>query len=346
MRTGLWVAALVVLLIGAASAAAPSRGTQMVIEDATQSEKIMDALENAVWIADGAEADKQVYVIFSTECAYCQQFFNDTRSKVAKVQLRWIAHCCNDSALAILESRSVDAIAHAYARKAQPVNDRARAARTLVVNQWAAKAVSDSLIYPMLIYRTAQGLVVNFGLPPDLDAMFAVVMKQSEQAQHQPASLVVLNQPLVLTPADNMKSYYNRSGKPLALYAQPDFAAQKVSLNIPADYGYQVIGFANDGWIVVKGLLMPDGSYVPAYIHAPTDIALSRLKFTVRPVRGVVVAQTRALEIRLHPDLNSPVVDRLEPGSQMDKTGEVILAGKTWAQVQVYTDGTKGYILR
>lgn len=346
MGTKVWGVLLSFLLVGGASAATENRGAQTVIHDAAQIERIMGALENAVWVADGAPADKQVYVIFSTECGYCQKLFHDSRNKVSNVQFRWIAHCCDGSgAEAIVETRSVDAIANAYARKVQAANDRQRAARAMVVNQWASKAVSDNLIYPMLIYRTAKGVVVNYGLPPDLDALIAAVASRSDRADYQPAGLAQIDRPLTLTSAGDMKSYFNSSGQPLAMYAQPDLGAQKV-LDVPVDYGYEVVGFANDEWIVVKGLIMASGRYTPGYIHAPADIRLSRLKFTVRPARGPVVAQSRPMEIRLHPDVASPVVDRLDPGYQMDKTGEVSLDGKTWVQVQVYTDGTKGYILQ
>lgn len=348
MRTQRWVVGLVLsfLLAGAAGAATENRGAQTVVRDAAQIDAIMGALEDSVWVADGAQADKQVYVIFSTECGYCQKLFYDSRGKVSNVQFRWIAHCCNGSgAEAIVESRGVDAIANAYARKVQAASNPERAARAMVVNQWASQAVSGNLIYPMLIYRTANGVVVNYGLPPDLDAMISTVASRSDRANHQPRSLTQIDKPLMLASAGGMKSYFNSTGKPMAMYAQPDLGSQKV-LDIPVDYGYEVVGFANDEWIVVKGLMMSGGRYTPAYIHAPTDIRLARLKFTVRPVRGLVVAQSRPMEIRLHPDLASPVVDRLDAGYQMDKTGEVSLDGKTWAQVQVYTDGTKGYILQ
>ncbi len=334
------------LLLFCATALAQDRGAQTLIRDAAKIEEIMGALENSVWVADGSGADKQVYVIFSTECGFCQKLFNDSRRLVSNVQFRWIAHCCSGSgAEAIVETRGVDAIANAYARKVAAAGNPERAMRALVVNQWAARPVSENLIYPMIIYRGPNGVVVNYGLPSNLDAMIAGVASHGDRAAIRPASLGVIDKPMTMASAGNMKSYYNNSGKPLAMYAQPDRGSQKV-LDIPVDYGYEVIGFANGEWIVVKGLLMGGGRFTPAYIHAPTDIRLSQLKFTVRPASGPVVARQKSLEIRLHPDLESQVVDTLDPGYQMNKTGEVILDGKTWTQVQVYTDGTKGYLLQ
>lgn len=285
-------------------------------------------------------------MIFSTECGFCQKLFHDSRDLISSVQFRWIAHCCTGSgAEAIVETRGVDAIANAYARKVEAARNPDRAMRAMVVNQWAAQPVSANLVYPMIIYRTANGVVVNYGLPPDLDRMIATVASRGDRADYRPRSLDQIDKPLVMASAGDMKSYFNNSGKPMPMYAQPDAGSQKV-LDIPVDYGYEVVGFANGEWIVVKGLLMGSGRFTPAYIHAPTDIRLSQLRFTVRPASGLVVARQQALRIRLHPDLESPVVDTLDVGYQMDKTGEVQLDGKTWTQINLYTDGTKGYILQ
>lgn len=46
--------------------------------------------ENAIRAADGHAADKPVYVLYSTDCAWSKRLYDDTRILAGKVQLRWI----------------------------------------------------------------------------------------------------------------------------------------------------------------------------------------------------------------------------------------------------------------
>ena len=44
--------------------------------------------------------------------------------------------------------------------------------------------------------------------------------------------------------------------------------------------------------------------------------------------------------------MESPVVDKLQPGYQLRKTGEVSLSGKQWTEVMLYNSGIRGYLLQ
>ena len=59
---------------------------------------------------------------------------------------------------------------------------------------------------------------------------------------------------------------------------------------------------------------------------------------------GVVNTGSRGLEIRSHPTMDAPVIERPGPGFQIKKTGQIVFEGRNWIEVLVYDDGTKGYI--
>jgi len=92
MRSYLCVPLLFLALIAASPAAAAlGRSDQILITDPLQAQRLMTAVENALWVADGDDAANPVYVIYSTQCGFSQQLFERTRNPGLKVQLRWIA---------------------------------------------------------------------------------------------------------------------------------------------------------------------------------------------------------------------------------------------------------------
>ena len=91
---------------------------------------------------------------------------------------------------------------------------------------------------------------------------------------------------------------------------------------------------------------MPYGRDGPqGYIHHPLTAQLSRLEFQERRASGNVTGRAN-LAIHSHPHISAPVLDTLEPGYQLRRVAEVELDGDLWDVVIVYTDGTKGYIMR
>jgi hypothetical protein len=74
-------------MAGAALATA-SLGRQGVA--ATDDWTLLDNLYNLAWIPDGSPWRNHIYVISAPWCPVCKRFFNQTRSLVSRVQLRWI----------------------------------------------------------------------------------------------------------------------------------------------------------------------------------------------------------------------------------------------------------------
>lgn len=335
------------LLAYGASAWSAARGTQTILQGAP-AEALMSTLENALWIADGSAADKQIYIIHSTTCGFCKKFFGDSRSLTSKAQFRWITHCCiGQGGEYVAEQHTPAAIAEAYAKHGGSVKNMERAKREIEINMWAASALpnANNIFYPTFVYRTANGVAVSYGAPADLNKMVASVASRPDRANYRSQGQALLDAPIVMAPAGKLKQYYNNDkDKTVPMYAQPDEASQKV-VDIQFNYGYPVLGISNKEWITVPGLTMSGGSQARGYIHAPREIKLAQLEFKVRPASGNVQTKKSA-DIRLHPDMDSPVVDKLHPGYQLRKTGEVLLDGKQWSEVMLYNDGTKGYLLQ
>ena len=114
---------------------------------------------------------------------------------------------------------------------------------------------------------------------------------------------------------------------------------------VPKEYAFDADAVANGEWIrvVAKRIATND---VYGYIHAPLQIKLANLEFTVQRASGAVNTGSRSLEIRSHPTMDAPVIESPGPGIQIKKTGEVVLEGRNWIEVLVYEDGTKGYIVQ
>lgn len=344
----LFAGLLTVLLLayGAASWSA-ARGSQTILQGA-QAEAVMSTLENALWISDGTAADKQIYIIHSTTCGYCKKFFSDSRALTSKAQFRWITHCCvGYGGEYVAEQHTPAAIGEAYTTHSGKVKNMERAKREIDINIWASNALPNAknIFYPTFVYRTAQGVVVSYGTPPDLNKMVASVASRPDRANYRSQGQAFLDKTIVMAPPGKLKQYYNNDkSKTVPMYAQPDKASQKV-VDVPFNYGYPVLGIANKEWIAVPGLIMGGGVPTPGYIHTPQEIKLAQLDFKVRPASGSVQTKN-STDIRLHPDMDSPVVDKLQPGYQLRKTGEVSLSGKQWTEVMLYNDGTKGYLLQ
>jgi hypothetical protein len=328
------------------TASSAARGSQALLQGA-QAEALISSLENALWIPDGTAADKQIYIVYSTACGFCKKFFGDSRALTSKVQFRWVTHCCiGYGGEYVAEQHTPAAIGEVYAKRGGSAKNMERAKREIYINVWASNALpkANNIFYPTFVYRTANGVVVNYGAPADLKKMVASVVNRPDRANYRSQGQAFLDKTIAMTPPGKLKQYVNKDQKnAVPMYAQPDITSQKVE-DISFSYGYPVIGIANKEWITVPGLIF-GGTPIPGYIHAPLEIKLAQLEFKVRPTSGVV-RTNKSTDIRLHPDMDSPVVDKLEPGYQMNKSGDVSLSGKQWTEVILYDDGTKGYLLQ
>ena len=319
------------------------RGTEQLVTDPEQVKMILTALDDAVWFADGSAGDKHVYVIYSTACGISKKFFTDTRALLNRPQLRWLT--LDDEghgAGMVVTRRTVESLRAAFAGKYDAQTDATTASHAMSINQ-ALRLVLPNAVYPTLIYKTTKGLRITYGAPPNLGMFTSAVQSRPDRATYQPASLGWLSKPAVIKTSNHMREYRNSAAAiPMRIAPYPDAPVLRELAN---GGGVYVDAVANDEWIRVSlGKTAERTLY--GYIHAPLQIKLANLEFTVRPMSGVVSTDVDTLEIRSHPTMDAPVIDRRGPGLHINKTGEVIFDGRNWVEVRVYTDGTKGYIIQ
>lgn len=339
-------AALTVAIVAASALTAWSqtRGNEELVTNPEQVERILTALDDGVWVADGSAADTHVYVIYSTACGFSKKLFADTRALPNRPQFRWVTfEAKGHGAEMVVTKRTVESLRDAFAGKYAAPTDAATASLAMNINQSLRLVLPESSIsgYPTLIYKTARGLRISHGAPADLRTLTSAVQSRPDRAAYQPASLGWLSKPAAITPPNRLRKWVNSSatGTPMRMAPYPD---APVVYEVAKGYGFQVDAVANDEWIrVVAGQVQNGKLY--GYIHAPLQIKLANLEFTVQRASGVVPTRSDT-EIRSHPTTDAPVIDKPGPGFQFQKTGEVVLEGRNWVEVIVLTDGTKGYI--
>lgn len=335
------VAGLTALLLAQAASAL---GQGKLISDPEQVQRVLSLLDDSYWIADGANADKQVYVIFSTTCGYCKQLHANTRAAQNRPQLRWItADEAGRGAEDVLTRRNAAAIGDVFNGRSRPPADAAVAARALEINKALSFALPEikSVVYPTLLYLTAQGLQVHVGMPSNLK-LFDTVKARPEQAKYEPASLKWVQEPPTITSAPKFNKYWSKDGGTPVVVAPVENSP--AILLLPKGRGYDVDGIANGEWARVKIAYRAGNRPVYAYVHAPREIRLATMQFQVKRAAGQYLTGQRTVEARSHPTLEADVLETIEPGMQLTKTGEVLLDGEKWTEVVLYTDGTKGYI--
>jgi hypothetical protein len=83
--------ALTIAIAGASLPAwSQTRGNEQLITNPEQVKRILTALDDGVWVADGPAADAHVYVIYSTACGFSKKLFADTRALPNMPQFRWL----------------------------------------------------------------------------------------------------------------------------------------------------------------------------------------------------------------------------------------------------------------
>lgn len=338
--------ALIVAIVAASAFTAWSqtRGNEQLVTNPEQVKRILTALDDGVWVADGSAADRQVYVIYSTACAFSKKLFEETRALPNRPQFRWLTLGAEGyGAEMVVTKRTVESVRDAFAGKYAAPPDAATASLAMNINQSLIFVLPNPfIVFPTLIYKTAQGLRISYGAPDNLQTLMLSVQSRPDRAAYQPLSLGWLSKPPVMTPSKRLREYFNRSATPVPLRIAP-YPDAAVVQEVAQGIVYPVDAVANNEWIriVVGGI---GKSKIYGYIHAPLEIKLANLEFTVQSASGVVKTGSRGLEIRSHPTMDAPVIDRPGPGLQLTKTGEVVLEGRNWVEVLVYTDGTKGYI--
>jgi hypothetical protein len=232
------------------------------------------------------------------------------------------------------------------------VNDASFGDRAVALNYAAMNSVNRQLqpfgksqyfSYPTLFYRTAQGVRVISGNPPDLKRMALEVASRPDKSDLHSAGIEIAGAGVRTLPAPRLKVFLNNGKGAVGVYAFPDDRAP-VLLELAPKFTVAVAGVVEgEPWIAVS----PWGNKgQKAYVHAPMEARLARLQYSVKPAGGTLTARGKDLEVRSHPVADAPLLDTLPEGYQLRKTGEVQLDGTVWDEVQLLSDGTPGYVAR
>jgi hypothetical protein len=323
----------------------------VLVTDPVRGERLMTAVENALWVPDGTAADRPVYVIYSTQCGFSRQLFERTRAANPGLQLRWIAAAAL-GADQVVSVRDTATMAAAFAGAAGRPADPGFGARGVAYNYAVMNGANhhlrqfgrgQSFQFPTLIYRTAAGVRIVIGMPDDLSGIAREILAQPERTSLQPAGLDLVREPVKTERVARLSHFSNDGSTPIAVHAWPSDLAPMLD-ELASGYRIPASGVVpGTGWIEVQ----PWGpSGVKAYVHAPLEVRLLQLEFQVKRATGHVAASRGALQVHSHPDLEAPVIDTVEQGYQVRKSGEVTLNGRTWDEVMPFASDTRGYVLR
>ncbi|WP_299347376.1 hypothetical protein [uncultured Pseudoxanthomonas sp.] len=328
---------------------AVDRGKQVVVSSSAPAAQLLDTVENAIWAADGQAADKPVYVLYSTDCAWSKRLYDDTRSLAGKVQLRWIP-VAGGTATGVVAARDGASIAGAFNGRSARLPDTAAAQRGLAYNQGVMDSVnyqmrpydrSSTFAFPTLVYRTRNGVKLVAGNPRNLAALPADVLATSG-ATSMPAGIAISAQPISLVRSRNLPKWSHRQATPVVFHAAPSPQAPPID-DLGKDLLIPVSGIVGTtGWIEVA----PWGADKrKAYVHDPVMARMATLEFRVKPQGGQWQARD-TVQVREFPDAEAPVLETLNPGERYQRRGMVDRNGEAWEQIVLYADGTTGYVKR
>lgn len=328
---------------------AVDRGKQVVVSPSEPAARLLDTVENAIWAADGQAADKPVYVLYSTECAWSKRLYDDTRGLAGKVQLRWIP-VAGGTAGGVVAARDAASIAGAFGGRGPRGVDVAAAQRGLAYNQGVMDSInyqmrpydrSSTFAFPTLVYRTSKGVKLVAGNPRNLAALPGEVLPQPA-TMPTPSGVALSSHPLSLVNSRNLPKWSHRQARPVVFHAAPSRQAPPID-DLDKDLLVPVSGIVGTtGWIEVA----PWGpGKRKAYVHDPVMARMATLEFRVRPQGGQWQARD-TVQVREFPDAEAPVLETLGPGERYQRRGVVERGGDVWEQIVLYADGTPGYVRR
>jgi hypothetical protein len=328
---------------------AVDRGKQVVVTQPAPAARLLDTVENAIWAADGQVADKPVYVLYSTDCAWSKRLYDDTRGLTGKVQLRWIP-VAGGTAGGVIAARDSASIAGAFNGRGAREPDAAAAQRGLAYNEGVMDSVnyqmrpydrSSTFAFPTLVYRTRAGVKLVAGNPRNLAALPADVSAQPAPAT-APAGIAISAQSFPLVRSRNLPKWSHRQATPVVFHAAPSPQAPPID-DLGKDLLIPVSGIVGTtGWIEVAPW-GPDKR--KAYVHDPVMARMATLEFRVKPQGGQWQAR-ETVQVREFPDAEAPVLETLKPGERYQRRGVVDRNGEAWEQIVLYADGTPGYVRR
>lgn len=349
MRLARCLMALSLLLVLPQPGLAVDRGRQVVVTKADDAARLMDAVENAVWAADGKPASKAVYVVYSTDCAWSKRLFDDTRALAGNVQLRWIP-VAGSAAGSVVAGRDSASVAGAFNGRAPRAGD-ARAQRGLVYNHGVMDSItyqlrpydrSKTFAFPTLVYRSGKSVKVVAGNPRNLAALSSEVLNEPRAASLVPAGIALSAQPPSLLRSRNLSKWAHRNDMPMIFRAAPSRQAPPID-DLDKDFLVPVSGIVGTtGWIEVAPWGLDKRK---AYVHDPLMARMALLEYRVKPQGGQWQAPA-TVQVREFPDMEAHEQETLSPGVRYRRSGVVEHAGRVWDQIVLYADGAVGYVPR
>lgn len=328
---------------------AVDRGRQVVVTRPDDAARLMDAVENAIWAADGKPASRAVYVVYSTDCAWSRRLFDETRALAGNVQLRWIPVAGN-SAASVLAGRDSASVANAFTGRTSRVGD-ASAKRGLIYNQGVMDSItyqlrpydrSKTFAFPTLVYRSGNSVKVVAGNPRNLAALSSEVLSEPRAASLVPAGIALSAQPPALLRSRNLAKWAHLDDTPMIFRAAPSPQAPPID-DLARDFLVPVSGIVGTtGWIEVAPWGLDKRK---AYVHDPLMARMALLDYQVRPQGGQWQAPA-TVQVREFPDMEAHVLETLKAGERYRRSGVVEHGGRVWDQIVLYADGAVGYVQR
>ena len=341
--------ALSLLLVLPQPGFAVDRGRQVVVTKTDDAARLMDAVENAIWAADGKPASKAVYVVYSTDCAWSKRLFDDTRALAGNVQLRWIP-VAGSAAASVVAGRDSTSVAGAFNGRSSRAGD-ASAQRALVYNHGVMDSItyqlrsydrSKTFAFPTLVYRSGKSVKVVAGNPRNLAALSSEVLNEPRAASLVPGGIALSAQPPTLLRSRNLPKWAHRNSAPMIFRSAPSPQAPAID-DLGKDFLVPVSGIVGTtGWIEVAPWGLDKRK---AYVHDPVMARMALLDYRVKPQGGQWQAPA-AVQVREFPDMEAHVLETLPPGVRYRRSGVVEHAGRVWDQIVLYADGAVGYVQR
>ena len=350
MTARLFTTALLAAVLSLLPPAGLADGSRhLLIPPGPAADLLLETVEHAVWAGDGNGSDRPIYVVYSTDCNWSRRLHEESRALTNEFELRWVP-ARGPHAEHVVSERNGAAVTNAFAGRGgnvdaaigrAAVNYNYRVVMSLL-EQLSAVQPGYRISYPTLIYRTDDGVQVIDGFPSNVRQLAEKVARQPGRAELEPAGLRIAGTRYQRLRSVHLSHYPNLSPEAQLIRAFPDHLAPMLGTLEP-DYSVTVSAVIGDGeWLEIT----PFGPNLPGYVHDPFYARLATLQFSVRPARGTFTAGRQPGKALQLPLLGAPVVADFPAGARLPKTGEVHLDGQIWDQVQVFRDGTLGYVPR
>jgi hypothetical protein len=237
-------------------------------------DEIFDLLDNLNWIPDGADNNKNIYVISAPWCSVSQKFYENTRSKIGEVQFRWLMAGSNDSDSLtknqiLTTSRDPKKLSELYRQGSLTGKTtlKSEIESTAIILTWnALKATIMNRFhqnpgFPTAIFYNGSEWEILSGLPNEINQLTNKVQDRSNTQKKQPLCEIITSQgiqeiPTAFkphTPKGKIYIYAYPSTQSLKLVSlTPDFAVDAAQTIRLADGSrwIKIIIFENNlgGW--------------------------------------------------------------------------------------------------